>query len=251
VSWLSLKANVGQALLAAYKERGFQFVMSLSEKLISSELLKSKAYVKGSAVVLGEICEVVLKILTIEYIRTRGLTNWSIHQGLILPDVETCSSRFLTELDFVVISPQQVYLYECKGYKGDKVIEGKGELTRDKGKGFNIFEQHRKHAKVFMKAFNPFIKKNVEVDNAYTLPIFSYSQGSLIDKRTDVWKSIMPVVQSEDIFALYDKFLKGPVVWDMEYAMRAVKILEKNKEANTRRHLEYVRSLNAKRNNER
>lgn len=243
---MSLKNKTNKVILDNYRKNGLQHTLTLCKKMLEHNAL----YREGANFVLGEITESVLEVLLTDYISKRNLKDWFFVKGMIVKDIETMNKEFSTEIDMVLFSPQKIYLFECKGYAGAKELTGKGSLIRH-GRNkveFDVFEQHKNHATVFMNMFNPFVLKGVSPSICYKLGIFDFSSGQLKDNREEKWKKIMPVIRSEDLFELLDKFARSRRKWNMEYVRRAVKIIEAKKEHNTARHLEYVTNLSRLRN---
>lgn len=238
---MSYKDKTNEVLLRVYRERGLDYTLEMSWKLMESNYNVKK---QGVGIVFGEICETVLEIMTLEYIKKNKLQDsWFYSKGLILRDIETMSNEFYTELDFVVFSPQRIFLFECKSYKGAKVIKNKGELKRSRAEGVNIFDQHKLHTQVFIKIFNAFRSKDSSTRLAYQMAAFSYAEGSLKDAREDKWKEMMPILEVDTLYSLYDTASKAPSVWRMKDVRRAVEILERSKKANAAKHLDYVTRL--------
>jgi hypothetical protein len=242
---MSLKDSTNQVILNNYKQKGLEHTLVLCSKLLENKSL----YREGAGFVLGEIAESVLEVLLIDYIRTRNLKDWFYVKGMIIKDVETMNRDFSTEIDLVLFSPQRIYLFECKGYVGSKTLTGKGVLERT-GKNkvkFDVFSQHKNHATVFMKMFNPFILKDEDPAKCYRLAIFDFSSGKTIDNRDEKWKKIMPIIGPEDVFPMLDKSLDKRRKWNMEYVKKAVQIIERNKTSATNNHIKYVRDLDKRR----
>lgn len=239
---MSLKSSTNKVVLDNYEKNGLEHTLSLCNKI----LLNKSLYREGANYVVGELAESVLEVLVKDFIRRNNLKDWFYVKSMIIKDVETMSKKFSTEIDLVLFSPGKIYLFECKGYKGSKEIVGKGVLVR-KGKNklkFDVFEQHKNHANVFMKMFDPFILKGVDPRTAYQLGIFDYSLGELEDNREDTWKKVMPILKYSDIFPLLDRNKNSKRKWNMEYVRKAVNIIESKKDVSVTNHLKYVTSIN-------
>jgi len=241
----SFQNKVNSELLREYETRGFTFAVSACDLIINNKEIVS-GYPNVN-LLFGEICQTILEIHVKEYIKIHKVKDWFFSKSLILKEPKSYGQDYLTEIDFVLYTPSKIVIFECKSYKGDKVIEGKGEIKRSKG-SFDVFSQHQKHVETFMKSFNPFINRPYDWTQAYVFPIFSYSSGNIEDKRDNVWKKIMPLMKSENLFPVFDVLRSGPVRWKTDYVKRAVKLIEANKERLAKEHLDYVRDLNRSRN---
>ena len=53
----------------------------------------------------------------------------------------------------------------------------------------------------------------------------------------------MPVLNVNNINRVLSSYINKPTCWKMDYLRRAVDIISKNKNNNTKRHLNYVKSI--------
>lgn len=243
---MSFKSKTNEVILKQYKKNGKDFTIELCYKLLETQnhVAASKGG-EGMGIVLGEICETVLEILVIDYIRKNNLKDWFYEKGLIVKDIETMSQKFMTELDLVVFSPQKIYIFECKSYKGTKIIVGKGDMKRVGKPGMDVYSQNKLHSQVLIKIFNAFRDKSYGASVAYQPAVFSFAEGTLEDKREPEWKKLMPFLEVDDIENLFDLGRKGPSVWNMPKVRKAVSLIVERSKANNYvdKHLDYVTGL--------
>lgn len=242
---MSSKKKTNAHILKAYEDRGLAFSMELCDALL--EVTNPKNISEGFekiTIVSGELCESLLEVMVIDYIKKNNLKDWFYVKGLILKDVVTRSKNYYCEIDMVIFSPSTIYLMECKNYKGPKRLVGKGVISRGSSRaGFDVFTQHSKHLEVFISIFDGFRLPN-QKRRGYQLCMFDYSIGGTIDARDDDWKNVLKLITKDNLYEILDKYQNNPPVWDMPAVRKLVAVLEKNKEVKTAKHLKYVSSLN-------
>lgn len=242
---MSYKNKTNEVILRNYKEKGLAYTLELCVSLLNSadhrKLSKGQESINE---VQGELCETVLQIITLDYIDRNNLTDWICVRGMILKDIVTNNKNHYTEIDMAVFTPQKIYMFECKNYKGYKAFRGKGEIIRSGShKNFDVYSQHKEHVRLLTQIFNAFILNKDKKSNGYCMGMFDFSQGELEDQRDQIWKDTFPVFDKDNITATYDKFKDGPPVFNMKHVREAVELIEKNKSVRTAKHLDYVTSL--------
>jgi hypothetical protein len=240
------KDKTRETLLEVYRDRGYNFSVSLASKIIGSEeLKKADPRVKTRNTVAGEVCETVLEIAILEFMNlNQKLTEkWFYAKGLVLKDLDTADTEFLTEVDFILFTPQVIYLFECKGYIGDKRITDRGTIVRAGKKKFDVYNQHVNHLNVFKKNFDSFRKQEYEECTSYQMAAFSFSPGLLEDIRSNEWKKELPFLEISDMSNFLSSKCRGEEVWMIEYCKKAVELIQKDREFFVSKHLSYVTSL--------
>lgn len=243
---MSYKSLTNSKLWEVYRAVGLEKFLIITQKML--ELRTNKNNTEFHAHVHGEICETVLAVIIQEYIDKNNLSDkgWFFINGLILRDVDRPGSGYFTELDVTVFTPQKIFAFECKSYGGPKQISKECTIRKAKGQLFDVFSQHEKHTIQLSKTLEPF-RINIGMSIApYQLSLFNYSLGECVDSRDEKWKVIMPVTDTTNVTKLFDHILDKPPLWDVKYVKRAVEIIEKRKDNNTVKHLEYVKSLKHK-----
>lgn len=243
---MSVKNKTNNTLLRYYSENGFESTVRVAYSMLGSKTYSGKGNFHSE--LHGEICESVLEISILEYIRTHSTKckNWFYRKGLILKDVENPDSKFLTECDLVLFTPQRILIFECKSYNIEKVIEDKCTIKCKNGKQFNVFNQNYLHYKVLIKQFGKFSLVNCITNTMCHIYLFDFSNGKTTDNRDKKYKLLMPHVTVNNIFSILES-LNGPSRWDLSYCKRAVDIIDSKKDENTIKHLQYVKDLNNRR----
>lgn len=255
---MSLKTSTNQVLHEQYQQYGLSYTVSLATAIIGRENARKR--IKGShdrSVISGEICETVLELAIKDFmnLNPEKTRDWHYVKGLVLKDTKNPNSEYLTEIDFVLFTERRIYLFECKSYKGDKVLTGEGTIKRKGEKDFDVYKQHSKHASVFLGNFKAFFDEDVltttchyldddrNTPSACKLVSFLFAAGTVQDKRKGEWKYNFPFVELDRLFHLMLEDEKLQPCWNLKQTREVVTIIEKHKEAYTRKHLAYVTNL--------
>jgi len=183
----------------------------------------------------GEVCEVVLECLIVDYtLRNKEkCKDWLLYKGLILKERGHLSDSFSTELDLTLVTPQCIYLFECKSYKGNNTLTGKGVY-----KNTDVYKQNMLHLKTLDTLAKPFVVKgNLPV---YKIALFVFSDGKVEDKRTVDARTLMPLLSLNNWESVLCK--DDRVVWDMRNLAKLFDKLEKQSEKLYYEHLNYVKN---------
>lgn len=240
---MSYKSSTNEQLLDYYKQNGLKATIEVAKAMLKSASFKNNKTFHSH--VHGEICESVLECIILEYMRMypERTKTWFYSKGLIVKDVLNPNNGYFTEIDLTVFTPQKIYAFECKSYGGDKKITERCKIVKKKGGSFDVYDQHEKHARVLSGQLNPFRKRETIHIPGYQLALFNFSLGETVDMRTPQNKVLMPCVDDTNVINLFEMNKNKEVIWNMAYVRRAIKIIERNKDENTKKHLEYVKNL--------
>lgn len=240
---MSYKSSTNELLLDYYSQNGLDATLDVAKAMLKSASYKNNKTFHSH--VHGEICESVLECIILEYLHSNPerTKNWFYSKGLIVKDVLNPNNGYFTEIDLTVFTPQKIYAFECKSYGGDKKITDRCKIVKKKGGSFDVYDQHEKHARVLSEQLNPFRKRETLRIPGYQLALFNFSLGETEDVRTPQNKVLMPCVDATNVTNLFEMNKNKEVIWNMAYVKRAIKIIERNKDENTQKHLEYVKTL--------
>ena len=243
---MSYKSSTNEVLLEYYKEHGLLKTIEVAKAMLKSASFKNNKTFHSH--VHGEICESVLECIVLDYMRRYPVRTktWFYAKGLIVKDVLNPNNGYFTEIDLTVFTPQKIYAFECKSYGGDKKIVDRCKIVKKKGGSFDVYDQHEKHARVLSEQLNPFRKRETIITPGYQLALFNFSLGETLDTRTPQNKVLMPCVDDTNIINLFEMNKDKDVIWNMAYVKRAIQIIERNRDENAQKHLEYVRNLHHK-----
>ena len=180
-----IKNKTSTALVNYYKKtKDFDRLIKVAELMLSENGTNPQ--------IRGEICEVILSLVLYEYIIKHNLLKkgWFYKKGLILNDRNNPTSSYLTEIDLVLFTPRMIYVFECKSYKGKKVLKDKGSLyTIDKNNKekfkLDVYEQNRKHSLALLKYILPYYTNTGNKQGLIKMVMFNFSKGYFKDLRDD------------------------------------------------------------------
>lgn len=243
---MDVKDKTYNSLVNYYKkERNIKKFLAVCNEMICSP--------NSTPEMRGEICESVLYVMLIDFIKRNKIKDWRISKGLILKNIDdNKNSKYFTELDLTLFTPKCIFSFECKSYKGEKFLKDKGTLYVKRNgrfrKGMDIFDQHIKHFDVLKDnlnfALNPV---NHSKFKSYRLLCFEMSDSPLMDNREDKYKGMFPVCNVNNLYSIFKNYNERPDYWNMERVNKVVDIIEMAKEKNSKRHLQYVTNLRGNR----
>lgn len=224
-------------LIEVYKTRGLKMFLEVCSEMLNVYDPSHSGQKKYSN---GEVCEVVLRVMTQHYLKTRRATGAGFH-SMILRDRWDSKNPFRTEVDFTLLTPGVCLMAECKSFVGDIVISGDCTLTRG-----SLVADVAKQSVVHGKAIKPYLKE-------FTLPAtgivnpplglfcFLYSKGTVKDTRTVEKKRIIPIISVNNLFAYYDKVLGeySRKVYDYERARKEFHVFSTSEQLH-REHKAYL-----------
>lgn len=231
-----IKYNTRKFLLEKYVELGKDAAVQIAEQALVSKSRAAKDP-KTMALMNGELCETVLEIILGDYGKKTS-KDWCWGRGIILKDPDNPKSKFLTELDHTLFTPECIYIFECKSYSGNNKLVSPGIIKREDGREFNVFQQNRLHLEILHKNLGRFTLPGKSP--RYKICLFDFSRGSTTDVRPFSERTAMPLVDKRNLLSVIET---GEKVWDMNGLRQARELLIKEKKHLQQNHLEYVVSL--------
>lgn len=222
--------SIHDNLYQVYLEYGIEVLIKLAAETLHDFGLGND--LQGQ--VNGEVCEVVLECLIIDYTlrNPKKCKDWSLYKGLIIKERGKLSEAFSTELDLTLVTPQCIYLFECKSYKGNNSLTGKGTY-----KNTDVYKQNMLHLKTLDSWVKPFVCKGKLP--VYKIALFVFAEGKVEDKRTMEARTLMPLLSVnnwETVLCTDDR-----VVWDISHLNTLFDKLEVQSEQLYYEHLDYVK----------
>lgn len=229
----NLKTNVRNKMLEAYKQKGLDFALKLARVVRDRNLATMLPSSDAANNVRGELCEAVAEICIVDYMNKLGRKDYRLFKGLVLDDYYNTSSDFTTETDLTLVTPECVYIIECKSYYGKKVLTKECTLTTTHS--IDVFSQNVLHLQSMRKLIDNFS----DGKPAYKLVLFSFAKGEIEDKRDEANKKRMQVV-TEDTFT--KMFTSGTKHWDFKRVCTLLERVESHSTKGKReQHVAYVR----------
>lgn len=234
------KKTIHQLLLDYYGAKGLIPAIQVARELLKKPVVsKSEMSTQElNAIFNGEVCETVLNVMILDFMKHNPtLTkDWRYNSGIILSDLETQSTKFLTEIDALLFTPGCIYIFECKSYSGDKQLIGKGTITRKNGNNCDVYSQNSLHLKILNQWLHRFSEHP-----CYQMVLFDFSSGSMTDKRSyDAQKELLYVNDK----TLYNLLRESRLsVWKPEDIAVISSKFATETDKLRKSHLKYVKSL--------
>ena len=241
---MSYKSNTNFVLVSDCKVHGIQHTLNLATAMLQSTAHKGDEEFR--TILHGEICETILELgfQVYQEQHRKETAGWFWEKGLILKDPASTNSRYLTELDLALFTPQMVHVFECKSYGGKKVLSGKCTL-QTANRTCDVYRQNAAHEETLLKNINAF---RLPGEAAYKAAgtrkvLFSFALGELEDTRTDKDKKEMPCLTYSTLFPYLDASARGGMVWNTAALKKAMDVIERAGASLEKKHLEYVKSI--------
>lgn len=237
----NVKTAVYEVLKRYHAEKGTQVTIEVAKNTLARPMtgvgeIGAKEFHQNFN---GEVCETILEILIEDYCKKypKETKGWKWNKGVILPDRGNVKSDFLTEIDFILFTPECIYIFECKSYAGDKVLVRDGTINRAKGNNCDVFKQNSLHLEV-LKSWMDKLSQNP----VYQMVLFDFSSGKMTDSRTQDAKQFMPCVNEKTLYSIFSN--REGHAWDTDVIESVHKLFNKETEQMRQKHLKYVKSLN-------
>ncbi len=201
--------NLEKKLRDIYSTKGIQFVYEVCRSMLS---IKDNTGKKRT--VNGNICEILLCLMTEEYISKKKIDGFIV-RSLVLKDPTKPNSDFRTEIDFLLCTKSLVFCTECKSYVGNKRITDKFTL-HTQSREFDVFSQNQIHVETLYKNIR---SAKLVHNNKFNIAMsaFLFSNGDISDERNIQYKRIMPAITQNNLYQFYNSFFEYPCsdVWDI------------------------------------
>lgn len=238
------KDTINKLLNDYYQKKGLNPAIQVAHELLKKPVISQTdmSTQELNAIFNGEVCETVLQIMIQDFMKRNPTktASWRYNKSVILSDLETQSSKFLTEIDALLFTPECIYIFECKSYAGDKQLVGKGTIKRSNGNDCDVYSQNSLHLKILKQWLNRFSQHPF-----YQMVLFDFSSGTMNDKRTASAKKELPLVTDTNLFQLLHTSRLG--VWHAEDIDLISKRFATETEKLHAKHLDYVKSINHRR----
>lgn len=225
--------NLERKLREVYKSKGIQFVYEVCRSMLS---IKDNTGKKRT--VNGNICEILLCLMTEEYLSKKHIDGF-IARSVILKDPKKPSSDFRTEIDFLFCTSQVIFCTECKSYVGEKRITDKFTLHTN-SREFDVYKQNQIHVETLYKNISFAKLKQTDKYNI-AMSGFLFSNGDITDTREEQYKRIMPAITQDNLYPFYNAVLSSnkSKVWDLAKLKKLISTILQNKNLRTE-HKNYL-----------
>lgn len=227
------------AVMDVYRKRG----LAAADKKVM-ELLNQCEHWKNNtrerSTIKGELSEIAL-----EY----HLLWWMQHSKYMTCVKSLCvksqKSKATAEIDILLATPCKVYLFECKSFKGEKVLSGECYL-KGKSSEKDVYEQSKYHLEILDQhlAECRFVPRPQKPP--YQLLLFELSSDGIDDQREAKWKRGIPLLTIDTIDAWFRQEFNATqqVIWNFDSLYRKLEQLNKSSERMFKFHMKKIAERN-------
>lgn len=196
----SKERKLDKRMIDVYEKHGLNMFINVCAEMLN---IKDREDWEKKKRVNGEVCELVLRVLTEDYLKTRNIEGYVFH-SMVLKNLRNPKSEFRTELDFTLLTPCFCLTGECKSFAGNITVTDRCTLNRD-----NLTADVARQTGVHLNALRPYLQEYVKADVGIPQPpvfpfCFLYSNGNLADRRNSTARSELPVLTITSLFKYYD-----------------------------------------------
>lgn len=231
------ETDLEQKLVNVYKKYGVNMFLDVCAKMLDIKDRKDHEKKKQTN---GEVCEIVLDVLTQRYIEKKRLRAHTFH-SMILKDKNNSKSDFRTELDFTLISPRFCVTGECKSFVGDIVVTSECTLERTSFSA-DVARQSRLHLNTLIPYLEEYTLSDAQVTKVPAqMFCFVYSNGTIRDTRDQACKRTVPILTISNLYGYYDSLYNrySRDVYDIDRANKMFCAMS-NSSILRREHQEFV-----------
>ncbi len=211
--------KLDKRLIEIYDTHGLKMFLDVCAEMLN---IRDREDWEKKKKVNGEVCEVVLRVLTEDYLKRRRKKGYVFH-SLVLKNPRNPKSDFRTELDFTFLTPFFCVTGECKSFVGKIVVQDECTLMRD-----TLVADVARQSNVHLSALVPYLEMYVPEGRSVARPpaemfCFLYSNGQVVDIRGKQAKHKIPVITISSLFKYYDTLFSTykREVYDVEKAAKA------------------------------
>lgn len=237
---MEYKNSTRSALRKLYHEHGIEITLRVAESALRN---KKFNYDKNFYIDFhGEIAETVLECMLEDWMKKHPMEtkDWVLTKGLILKDIDNLKSKFSTEIDLAVFTPNCIYLFECKSYSGSNILVGNGMIRKQDGTEFNAYKQSKLHHDILLKFVQNYLTEQGEVK--IKLVLFNFSTGKFIDRRNRIAKGKMILCDKDNVLKVFKDNNKKEN-WKIKELKVVVNRLQKASVKARSAHIQYVKGL--------
>lgn len=192
--------SLDKKLIDVYNKHGLKVFLDVCSEMLK---IKDRTNFEKKKKSNGEVCEVVLRVMTEHYLKTHDKTGEVFH-SMILMDKHNLNSDFKTELDFTLLTPCFCLTGECKSIVGDITVIDKCKLVRNNFEA-DVGRQTATHVRALRDYLDDFMLLNASrARPPFGTFCFLYSNGTLQDNRTRAAKEELPIITIRSLFKYYD-----------------------------------------------
>lgn len=223
----TLNNRTRDALMQIFQTQGLVAAdEKVRELLKQCESWKDRQHERG--IIKGELSEIALEYHLLWWMQ--HVPNLTCVKSLC---IKSANSKATAEIDILLASPYKIYLFECKSFKGDKVLT-KECFLKGASSSKDVYEQSRYHLRLLDENIGycrPPLPTHVKTA-PYQLVLFELSSNSLEDRRETKWQKAIPALSLSTLDAwLLNEFSRTTISqWDYPKLVAALKKLNSTSE---------------------
>ena len=230
-----LTTTTRTAFMALYESKGIDAVDAKIKSMLSA-CENGSAAVRDRSTIKGELSEVALEC-HLRYWMER-LSYILTVKGLCIKSID---SRATAEIDVMMATPCRIYLFECKSFKGKKVLSKECYLKGGSSEK-DVYDQSKYHLQILEPHIGQFRYPSSSKVSPYQLILFELSTDDIDDRREDKWKKNIPLLTLDTIdeWLLTELGKRTEVRWDLAGLTRKLKELNVNSESMFKFHMSKI-----------
>ncbi len=140
-----------------------------------------------------------------------------------------------------IASPCRIYQFECKSFKGDKVLSKECYL-KGKSSEKDVYEQSRYHLRILNEHIGDCHYPGTYKVKPYKLILFELSTTGISDERTEQWKRTIPLLTMNNLDTWIAEELQrsSEVQWDYGKLLKILADLDSKSEAMFKFHMQKI-----------
>lgn len=198
-----------EKLISVYNQQGLKMFCQVCASMLN---IRDNDNFQKKMKVNGEVCEVLLRVITEHYLKTHGIPG-SVFHSLVLPNKYHPERDFRTEIDFTCLTPYVCVIAECKSFVGQITVSDECKLTRH-SKKYGVLESDvGRQTDIHASTIDPYLREYVRPNMGLPEPplqtiCFMFCNGEIQDRRTHTAQNDIPVLVGSSIFSYYDLLFK-------------------------------------------
>lgn len=199
------QSDLEKKLSAVYNRKGLGPFLDACREVVTTSMFKGEQVSPQDR---GDVCELVLQRVTQTYLSVKKVKG-AYYRSVVLRDLKHPHGDRVLELDGILVTPGFILSAECKSYRGNMELRGKGDLCGNDGRHVDLYGQSVAHKSALdLYGRELCIAKDV----GPRLPIyycgFLYALSKVVDNRDQSARRGFAILTQSDIMRVYDNLFK-------------------------------------------
>lgn len=235
---IDYKIKLRNKILTIYKENGYTHAVNTIKNIIKNANKKTKDLNEKTLAIntRGECCEILLEIQILEFAKKNNLP-WILSKGLTIRRKDYKQGK-TTELDLTLFTPGRIVLFESKYRMGEIKLIDECTIVPNYGNVTNVYKQNLMHLDNLRYYLADAIV-NLKVSAPFSIALYVEEVNRVNDLRDEKYKSLVPLVGTENIFNFLNKIANIKVkVWDIHKLQTLIAKLDEESDQLFEEHVE-------------